>query len=213
MHIRCDVGHIFRLRHRKRQQRCIAVGRCCGLPQVISLAVLELADLRLRIAAHHPAAILAVTRLHGIDQVHQLVRGVGTGKGAGHTCRDISRIAPGPGRLRHLGIGQKTLGLVHPVTIDKGIGFLFGEHGFHFPRQPLIKIDNRVIQQSLRRSRHGIKLHGRILQFRKHGGIGLRTCRRFTHPTRGCTARCKRFLVKRHRTLPHIGNRTDGRSL
>ena len=140
--------------------------------------------------------VLAIAAFQRIGQIHQLVGGIGSGEGARRSGCDIAQIAPAPGSLRDIGVGEKTLGPVGAVAGDKGLAFLLGKNLLHLIGQPLLEIDRGIIEQALGCRRHGIKFHGRKLQFGQCGRGGLGACGGFTHPAARRTGNGEGLLVE-----------------
>src|SRR5690606_30962690 len=94
--IRLDIRHVLGLRHRKAHQHRLASGSGWWLPDIVAVAVLLLAQLRLGLAIHHPVRVLAVSGLQRIDKLDQRVSRVLLRQPRRITSGKIADIPPAP---------------------------------------------------------------------------------------------------------------------
>ena len=160
MRIGRDIGHGLDLGHWIAEQGGRGPRLQGRIPDIIAASVLELAHRRDRLAVHYKAPARPVLDPRRIDQVNQLVGRIGRGKAPGNAGRQIAKLAPGLARIGDNRIAQQALGLIDPVTGDKGAGFLSGKGIVDFCRQPVIHIDQGIIHQGLGRRRGGIEVKG-----------------------------------------------------
>ena len=75
------------------------------------------------------------------------------------------------------------------VAADEGRAFLFGEGGLHLLGDPLFDVDDGVVEQRLRRRRHGVELHRRESHVGELLIVGLRARIGFRDPSGGGSCR------------------------
>ena len=165
----------------------------------------------MRTAVHHERAVGAVRRFGGVDEVEQLVARVRRWKRARHTGCDVAEVAERPRRVSHRRVAQEAFWLVDAIARYERRAFLQRERDADFFCQPLVDVDNGIVQQNRRRRRHRIQLHSRELQVGEHRRVAGDARRRFRDPARLWARRRKWAIVDGARDLPHTRNAADRR--
>src|SRR5215213_4067831 len=112
------------------------------LPEIIAGGVLDLSDLALRLAVHHPGGVLAIAGFKRIDEIDQRVGGSFGRKGARGTGRHVTETAPAPCLVGKLGIIEKTARLGYTIAENEGLVFLLDKGRLNLLGEPLIDVDD-----------------------------------------------------------------------
>ena len=134
-------------------------------------------------------------------------------EGAVRSGRDIADLVPGPRAVRDLGVVEEALRLVVAVAVDESRAFLAREGDLDFLGEPLVDIHRGIVEQALRRRRHGVDLHGREGQLGQRRRVGLRARRSLGHPARRGAGDGERLLVDRRAHRAVAGDGADRRDL